>query len=289
MTGAEFRDAGHGLVDRIADWLEALPDGPVTRDESPADVRRARDRPIAGYRNRGTDARRTARRGGGAAVPPLALQRPSTFLRLHHVEPGADRRARRSARVGRQPERRRLAPGADGDRDRSADGSLDCGTDRVSVRGRRTAGQRRQHGELRLLPRRAHRQGDDEGADPEGCDRCRRSFASTPRSKRTPGSRRPPICSASGPTPFDGFPPTSSSGWMPLRSKQQIVGRHEPAETCRFWSSARPDRSAPVPSIRCRRSRLSAGGMTSGFTWTARTARWPRGSRARRTSLLGHQ
>ena len=41
MTGAEFRDAGPGLVDRIADWLEALPHGPVTRDESPADVRRA--------------------------------------------------------------------------------------------------------------------------------------------------------------------------------------------------------------------------------------------------------
>ena len=56
MTGAEFRDAGHGLVDRIADWLEALPHGPVTRDESPADVRRAvkADR---GLPESGTDAR----------------------------------------------------------------------------------------------------------------------------------------------------------------------------------------------------------------------------------------
>jgi aromatic-L-amino-acid/L-tryptophan decarboxylase len=56
MTGAEFRDAGHGLVDRIADWLETLPDGPVMRDESPADVRRAikSDR---GLPESGTDAR----------------------------------------------------------------------------------------------------------------------------------------------------------------------------------------------------------------------------------------
>src|SRR5687768_954870 len=41
MSAAEFRASGHDLVDRIADWLERLPQGPVVRDESPADVRRA--------------------------------------------------------------------------------------------------------------------------------------------------------------------------------------------------------------------------------------------------------
>ena len=41
MPAGEFRAAGHGLVDQIADWLEKLPSGPVTRDESPGDVRRA--------------------------------------------------------------------------------------------------------------------------------------------------------------------------------------------------------------------------------------------------------
>jgi aromatic-L-amino-acid decarboxylase len=41
MTGTAFRDAGHDLVNQIADWLEALPDGPVVRDESPAVLRRA--------------------------------------------------------------------------------------------------------------------------------------------------------------------------------------------------------------------------------------------------------
>ena len=41
MSAAEFRSSGHDLVDRIADWLDELPDGPVMHDESPADVRRA--------------------------------------------------------------------------------------------------------------------------------------------------------------------------------------------------------------------------------------------------------
>ncbi len=39
MSAADFRAAGHHLVDRIADWLERLPDGPVMRDESPATIR----------------------------------------------------------------------------------------------------------------------------------------------------------------------------------------------------------------------------------------------------------
>jgi len=41
MTGAAFREAGHDLVNQIADWIDALPQGPVVRDESPSDVRRA--------------------------------------------------------------------------------------------------------------------------------------------------------------------------------------------------------------------------------------------------------
>jgi len=39
MTGADFRAAGHELVDRIAGWLESMPEGPLVRDEAAADVR----------------------------------------------------------------------------------------------------------------------------------------------------------------------------------------------------------------------------------------------------------
>jgi aromatic-L-amino-acid/L-tryptophan decarboxylase len=39
MNADAFRAAGHGLVNQIADWLQAMPDGPVMRDETPAEVR----------------------------------------------------------------------------------------------------------------------------------------------------------------------------------------------------------------------------------------------------------
>ncbi len=39
MDAESFRQAGHALVDSIADFLESLPDRPVTRDESPEPLR----------------------------------------------------------------------------------------------------------------------------------------------------------------------------------------------------------------------------------------------------------
>ena len=57
MPPGEFREIGHRLVDQIADRLAALPDGLVTPDESPADVRRAlgAEQPLP---SAGTDAGR---------------------------------------------------------------------------------------------------------------------------------------------------------------------------------------------------------------------------------------
>ncbi|HSL21719.1 MAG TPA: aminotransferase class V-fold PLP-dependent enzyme [Vicinamibacterales bacterium] len=43
MDAATFRALGHRLVDRLAESLDALPRGPVTRDESPSAVRQALD------------------------------------------------------------------------------------------------------------------------------------------------------------------------------------------------------------------------------------------------------
>ena len=41
MSAAAFRTAGHDLVNRIADWLEQRPEGPVSHDDAPSVVRRA--------------------------------------------------------------------------------------------------------------------------------------------------------------------------------------------------------------------------------------------------------
>ena len=48
MSASEFRDAGHQLVDLVADRLAAIPDGPLTRHESPAQLRAliGGDRPL---------------------------------------------------------------------------------------------------------------------------------------------------------------------------------------------------------------------------------------------------
>ena len=43
MDAATFRKLGHRLVDQLAGFLESLPLGPVTRDESPSAVRKALD------------------------------------------------------------------------------------------------------------------------------------------------------------------------------------------------------------------------------------------------------
>ena len=43
MDAATFRTLGHRLVDQLAALLEAVPRGPVTRDESPSAVRDALD------------------------------------------------------------------------------------------------------------------------------------------------------------------------------------------------------------------------------------------------------
>ena len=43
MDAAAFRAHGHALVDQIAELLDGIPDGPVTRDESPSAVRQALD------------------------------------------------------------------------------------------------------------------------------------------------------------------------------------------------------------------------------------------------------
>jgi hypothetical protein len=52
MGSDGFRAAGHKLVDRIADWLAVMPDGPVTRNDARLAGDQARARP-AGHHESG--------------------------------------------------------------------------------------------------------------------------------------------------------------------------------------------------------------------------------------------
>ena len=206
MDAATFRALGHRLVDQLAEFLESLPRGPVTRNESPSAVREALDLtgPASGI---GDGARGPAGADGAAAVRSLAVQRTPALLRLHHRATGADRDPRRLSRRGGQPERRRLDAVAGRHRDRVADGAMDRRAHRLPGRLRRAARQRRQHGELRLLAGGAR----GEGRLGRARARRRRRFGTQAsrlcaRPKRTPGFRRPPTLRASAPPSIRWIP-----------------------------------------------------------------------------------
>ena len=105
---------GHALVDDLAALFEALESPselPLANDETPADVaggaRRRRVFPSTARRPESSSARRAT--CSSRTPPRSAIRASGVRLRLA----GADRRARRPARAGGQPERRRagtLAP-----------------------------------------------------------------------------------------------------------------------------------------------------------------------------------
>src|SRR5258707_7980418 len=77
MDAATFRKLGHRLVDQVAGFLESLPLGPVTRDESPSVVRDALD--LTGpLRELGTD-------------PAALLEQTAQFLFAHSLFNGHPR------------------------------------------------------------------------------------------------------------------------------------------------------------------------------------------------------
>jgi hypothetical protein len=84
----QFRLLGHELIDRIAGLLDSLPTRPVTRGESPLDIRKALDAD-RGLPSQGTDP--------GFAVRALLVQWASAILGIHYFICDADRGTRRVA------------------------------------------------------------------------------------------------------------------------------------------------------------------------------------------------
>ena len=209
-------DIGSSIRSRTL--LEAVPRGPVTRDESPSAVREALDLNGPAARNR-------------ARTPGPLLERTAQLLFDHSLFNGHPRFfgyiTASPAPIGilgdflaaaREPQRRRVDAVAGRHRDRVADRALDRRADRLSGRLRRPARQRRQHGELRLLHGRARREGRLERARAGRRRRRRRGgCASTPRPKRTRGFRRPPTSPASAPRRSAGSRPTPICAWTSPR------------------------------------------------------------------------
>ena len=206
MDAATFRALGHRLVDQLAERLDAIPHGPVTRDAPPSAVRDALD--LTGpLPEAGMDPGPLLERTAELLFDHSLFNAHPALLRVHHRVAGSDRDARRFARRGGEPERRRVDAVAGRHRDRVADGAMDRRAHRLPSRLRRAARQRRQHGELRLLP------GGARGEARLGRTRARRGrrardggSACTPRRRRTRGFRRPRTSAGLG---------TASIRWIP--------------------------------------------------------------------------
>ena len=247
---------------------------------------------------RGASRGRRRRRPTGAtarrpAVRSLAVQRAPALLRLHHLEPGADRHVRRLPRRRAQPERRRV------ERCRRSPPRSSCQTVRwiaeliglppggggLLVSGGNMANF------VGFLAARAAEGGVGRAQGGRGARLAR--CASTCPAKRTRGCRRPPTCSASAPTRSAGSPPTARSGWtwrrcggrsrqdardgrpaVPRRSGTAGIGQH------RRGRSAGRDRGG-VPRAR----NVVSRGRRLRRAWPRRRRRAGSAARARRGRL----
>lgn len=91
MTPSEFRKAGHQLIERIAEFLCALPNRPVAPSELPQAVREILERATAGsLASAGRRGKRPAGGGRQAFVRTFHIQRPSSLLGGDHLICGAD-------------------------------------------------------------------------------------------------------------------------------------------------------------------------------------------------------
>ena len=108
ISSQQFRELGAQLIDRIASFLDSLPQRPVTPGEAPTDVRLAlaADRTLP---SQGVDPSQLLDHAADLMFDHFSLQRASSFLGIRHLLRRAHRCPRRSACRRRQPQCRRMA------------------------------------------------------------------------------------------------------------------------------------------------------------------------------------
>jgi hypothetical protein len=122
MSSEEFRKLGTQLIDRIAGFLDSLPERPVTPAESPVDIRQA----LAAQRTlprQGTDPAQLLHHAADLLFDHSLFN--GALLGIHHLVGCAHWRTGRTACRRGQSQRRGMAALTHGERNRSADGSLD--------------------------------------------------------------------------------------------------------------------------------------------------------------------
>lgn len=241
MTPDAFRRAGHELVDRLADGLARIPDGPVTPGESPRDVQAALD--------------------AGAPLPEAGcdagalLQEAAALLFGHSLFNGHPRffgyitsspapvgmladllAAAVNANVGSW----RLGPMATEIEAQTVRWIAELVGYPASGGGLLVSGGNMANIVPVLAARRAAASWDlraDGVAAPDA--KPLRIYA--PRRRRTPGCRRPPTSAGWAPAPFGGSPSTARSACASTCSAQPSSPTARPAR-CRWSSWARAAR-----------------------------------------------
>ena len=280
MATDEFREIGHRLVDEIADRLAALPDGPVMRDESPADLRRVlgaeQTLPPAG-----ADAGRLVSEATDLLFDHSLFNGHPRFFGYITSSPapigmfGDFLAAALNQNVGAW----RLAPLATEIEGQTVRWIAELIGFPASCGGLLVSGGNMANFVCFLAARAAKARWDvrKEGLSRDGRQLLRLRLDRNPHVD--PEGRRS-LRARHRRDPLDCHRRRAAHGRR--RACAGRSSRTSGSAISRFSSSAPPDRSARASSIRFRTSPPSAGNTSCGSTSTAPTARWRRRRRERR-------
>ena len=239
VSSADYRDtgspraSGDGRRRRFARWATGWSirsrrssnrcrSGPVTRDASPSAVRDALTS-TARCRNRERTRARCWSETAQLLFDHSLFNGHPRFFGYITASPAPIGMLGDFLAAAVNAERRRLDAVAGRHRDRGADGALDRGADRLPGDVRRAAGQRRQHGQRRLLPGRARGQGRtgtcERRALHGGGGRRLRVYASA---ETHTWIQKATDLAGSAPTRSAGSPPTASCAWTSRALRRQI-------------------------------------------------------------------